>query len=202
MCIFCNHKERTDQTYTDLVASLLRQLVEERGTVSMQVEKLYTEHTKKNTRPTSQEFLDALKREISAFCSTVFIVVDALDEGPEHEGMRADLVADLRNLGGACRLMITSRDLPSIGEIMVGVPRLEIHAHAGDIEKYIEVRLSREPRLRRLLEHDSELQELLIPTVKDKSDGMWVVLLPFIEPNMMTFYKVFDSQTTHGHAGK
>jgi hypothetical protein len=172
LCIFCNHKERTAQTDTNLVASLLKQLVEERYTVSKHVQALYEKHMKTGTRPTSQEFLDALRSEVEAFYSSAFIVLDALDEGPEHEGTRANLISNLQNLSGTIRLMVTSRDLPSISEAMVGIPRLQIHAQSEDIEKYIEGRLSMEPRLRQLLQGDSELRELLVTTVRDRSGEM------------------------------
>lgn len=175
MCMFCNHKERTEQTYENLIGSLLKQLVLECPIVSASVENLYRGHLEKNTRPTSREFLDTLNSEIEAFFSSAFIVVDALDEGPDHEGTRASLVSDLRNLSSKVRLLVTSRNLPSIKDAMAGVPRLQVHTHDDDIPRYVEGRLSKEPQLRRLLEDDLQLRAIIAPTVKDKSDGMRVV---------------------------
>lgn len=100
MCIFCNHKERTVQTDTNLVASLLKQLVEERYVVSKHVRELYEKHVKKGTRLTNQEFLDTLRLEVETFYSSAFIVLDALDEGPEDEGTRVHLISNLQNLSG------------------------------------------------------------------------------------------------------
>jgi hypothetical protein len=170
ICIFCNHKEQTEQTHANLVASLLKQLVEERGTVSEHVKKLYQEHTRKNTRPTIQNFLDVLKLEIDNVYQTVFIVVDALDEA--SEGTQTSLVSNLRSISPAIRLLITSRDLNSIKAAMVGTPQLWIYAHPEDIKQYIEARLCASYRLRGLLERDSELQSDFIPMVLDKSGGM------------------------------
>jgi hypothetical protein len=140
MCIFCNHKEHTVQTYVNLIVSLLKQLVQECSTVSPFMRKLYDEHFKKSTHPSVQEFLGTLKLEIDTFYSSAFIIVDALDEGFE----RARLVYDLRNLSRAIRLMVTSRDLLSIRGTMLEIPRLEIRARSEDIKNYIEARLSTE----------------------------------------------------------
>jgi hypothetical protein len=172
--IFCNHKERMAQTYIDLIASLLKQLVQERSAISPYVKGLYDKHFKKCTRPNVQEFLNTLRQEIDTFYTCAYIIVDALDEGPEQ----SRLLYDLRHLSNSVRLMVTSRDLPSIGGSMREIPRLEIHAQDEDIEKYIESRLSQatEFQLRHLLEQDPDLQQLLIRSVKEKSNGMWVLL--------------------------
>ena len=181
--IFCDYKERKEQTYSNLIASLLSQLLQERCErmadsqnrfmVSDHVMELYERHTRSETRPSNEEFSETLRIEIAKFYSSAFIVLDALDEGPEDEGIQNNLVSNLRNLGGATvRLLVTSRDLPQIARLMAGVPRLPIQAQDDDIGKYIETRLSTTPRLWRLLEGNSELRKILIPTLRSSCSGM------------------------------
>ena len=183
MFIFCDYKERREQTYANLIASLLSQLLQERCerlgdsrkrfSVSEHVRKLYERHIQAETRPSNEEFLETLKIEIDQFYLSAFIVLDALDEGPEDEGIQHNLVSNLQNLG-AVRLLVTSRDLPPISRLMTGVPRLPIQARDDDIGKYIASRLSTTPRLWRLLEGNLELREILIPTLKSSCSGMRV----------------------------
>jgi hypothetical protein len=182
MFIFCDYKERREQTCANLIASLLIQLLQERCDrmgdsqkrfmVSEHVMELYERHTRTETRPSNEEFLEVLRIEIATFYSSAFIVLDALDEGPEDEGTRNNLVSNLRNLGSAVRLLVTSRDLPLIARLMAGIPRLPIQARDDDIGRYIESQLSTTPRLWRLLEDNSELRKILIPTLRSSCRGM------------------------------
>ena len=182
MFIFCDHKERREQTYANLITSLVSQLLQERCEriedsskrfkVPEHVMKLYETHKKMETRPSNGEILETLRIEISQFYSSAFIVLDALDEGPEVEGTQNNLLSDLRKLGGGVRLLVTSRDLPPIARLMDGVPRLPIQARDDDIQKYIKSRLSTTPRLQRLLEGNSELVNILIPTLRTSCSGM------------------------------
>jgi hypothetical protein len=182
MFIFCDYKERREQTCANLIASLLSQLIQERCDrmensqdrfmVSEHVIKLYEKHARTETRPSNEEFLEALRIEIAKFYSSAFIVLDALDEGPEDEGTQKNLVSNLRSLGGAVRLLVTSRDLLPIARLTAGVPQLPIQARDDDIGKYIESQLSTTPRLWRLLEDNSELRKILIPTLRNSCSGL------------------------------
>ena len=182
MFIFCDHKERREQTHANLITSLLSQLLQERCErvgdspkrfmVPEHVMKLYERHKRMETRPSNGEILETLRIGIAQFYSSAFIVLDALDEGPEVEGTQNNLLSDLRNLSGAVRLLVTSRDLPPIARLMVGVPQLLIQAQDDDIQEYIKSRLSTTPRLQWLLEGNSELVDILIPTLRTSCSGM------------------------------
>jgi len=181
LCMFCNYKERNEQTVINLIASLLKQLVQQRGTVSENVRTLYDKHVDRNARPTQSEFEKALQSEI-AYYSKVFIVVDALDECPEvtvdgdepHAGkdpIRANLLWSLRSLNKT-RLMVTSRFIPTIEIEFEESSRLEIRAHDEDIQKYIEGRIPKERRLLRHVKADQKLRGDLARKIIHSSQGM------------------------------
>lgn len=78
-CIYCNYKEQTVQTVSELVASLLKQMVQDQPVISDRIKSLYEHHFVRNTQPTHEEFIKALQSEIGIY-TKVFIVVDTLDE--------------------------------------------------------------------------------------------------------------------------
>lgn len=104
--------------------------------------------------------------------SKVFIVADALDECPEDNGTRGDLLTELRSLVAAVNLLFTSRYLTSIERDFQGTKRLDIRANDDDIRRYIEVRIQREHRLARHVRADPTLQESIVNTIVGNAEGM------------------------------
>jgi hypothetical protein len=164
--IYCNYKDHALQTVSNLVASLLRQMVQDRATISDNVRSFYKLHQDQDTRPTLDEFTDALTAEIKNY-SKVFIVVDALDECVEDSGARDNLIRILRSLSGIVNLMVTSRNFPSIARYFQGTKRLEIRANDEDMRRYIEGRIARARR-----QHLYALQENIVNKVVEGAKGM------------------------------
>ena len=164
--IYLNYKEQKEQTVSNLIASLLKQMVQDHptGIISNDVKTLHSHHVGRGTRPTLDQFIKALEVEIALY-SKVFIVVDALDECEDHE-TRAKLLRVLRSLEGSVRLMATSRDLPSIAQAFQDVGRLDIRAHDQDIERYIKVRIDMAPQLFK------KLQKEIMSGIVENAAGM------------------------------
>jgi hypothetical protein len=109
--IYCNYKEQAQQTVSNLVASLLRQIVQGRRAISDDVKSFFERHRRQTSRPTLDQLKDVLISEIRTR-SKVLIIVDALDECREDDTTRALLLEVLRSLPRQVNLMVTS--LPSI----------------------------------------------------------------------------------------
>jgi hypothetical protein len=146
LCIYCNYKEQTTQTVTNLIASLLKQLIQDCPAISDNVKLFYNRHQHRTTDPSLEEITAAWEKEVKAY-SKVFIVVDALDECSETNGSRMKLVQALRSLTGPINLMVTSRDLPSIEQHFRDAQRLHIHATGEDVMKYVQSQLDHYPGL-------------------------------------------------------
>jgi hypothetical protein len=73
--IFCNYKSEEDVNASYFLAALLKQLVQSQPTLNEQISSLY----ERNTRPSPQEISAALQMMLKSF-STVYVIVDALDE--------------------------------------------------------------------------------------------------------------------------
>lgn len=172
--IYCNYKEKTIQTTVNLVASLLKQLVQTQSVIPGKLRSLYEQHIGRNTRPTLVECSELLYVELAAY-SKAFIIVDALDECDETSGARRDLITQLLRLPPNISLMITSRDVPSIQHKLSHFCRLEVRASDADVRTYLERRIEREERLARHVEADPTLRHTILETIMKKVKGMLVV---------------------------
>jgi hypothetical protein len=165
LCIYFNYKERIAQTITNVFASLLKQICQDRCTIPADVRSLHRKHCFRHTRPTLDEILEVLNSELAKY-SKAFLVADALDECPEENGIRARMLTVLRSLAGNFNLMVTSRSLPIIAQDFQGTKCIEIRAKDEDIKKYITSRISFAPR------HVKNLQEDIETKVIESARGM------------------------------
>ncbi|KAL9118809.1 MAG: hypothetical protein Q9187_004635 [Circinaria calcarea] len=169
--IYFNYKEQ-EQTFINLISSLLRQLIQPESKIPNNIIDLHRSHINKGTRPLLAEYSELLQSKVMAL-STVFIIVDALDECDKGE-TRVDFLAELRNLLPHIRLLVTSRYLVSIERSFENDARLEIRANNGDVEKYVRARIQKEPRLLQHVKADPALEEQIITTIIEKARGMFV----------------------------
>ena len=99
------------------------------------VTRLYDLHATHNTRPSLDEIFSALQSVLTLY-STVYVIIDALDECPDKDGTRSQLLAKLRDLQRKTdlHLMTTSRLIPDIVQEFDGMPMLEVRASDADVQ--------------------------------------------------------------------
>jgi hypothetical protein len=139
--IYCNYREKKEQTVSNLTASLLKQMFQDYPRVSNGIKEFYECCQRRDDRPALGEISTVLKAQFTLF-SKVFIIVDALDEYSEDDRTQEDLVEALQSLRvDNVNLMVTSRDSHSIVRY-VGAKRLDIRARDEDVRAYVESRIS------------------------------------------------------------
>lgn len=209
--LYCNYKEQDTQTTQTLIGSLVQQLVQRYPDIPSDLKVLYDDHSRNRptpTPPTVRECLQLLKSQLVC-CPTTFLVVDALDECDDQTrrelcAQLRKFCAQLRNLPGSTHLLITSRHNPELEDQIRPSTRLEIRASNEDIEMYLEDRIeNEEDRLNRLTQEDPELRPLVINTILDKAQGMYVTSLidsiisrPYFYALRLTALKVSTCQAT------
>jgi Cdc6-like AAA superfamily ATPase len=166
-CIYLNHQEAEDQTPTNLVSGLWRQLVLRRD-ISL-AKQLYEQHFEKGTTPALDEVFNALYVAIKDF-PKVYIVVDALDEYPETQ--RQILLDYLANMGPTVNLMITSRPHITVDSSLPNPNTLEIRATENDIRRYVDAQIKLSLRLKKLVQTRADLREEIHSAVTRNMDGM------------------------------
>ena len=66
-CIFCNYKEQSTQNLENLIASILRQIIEDQAKVSESVKAFCKDFRDKQRRPRLTHLKDALRSEIQTY---------------------------------------------------------------------------------------------------------------------------------------
>lgn len=168
--VYCNYKRRETQTAIDLLAAILKQLVQERPLYGEPVATLHDRHAARRTRPSLDEIRTALNSVISKY-SKVYIIIDALDECTDSDGTRSELLAILRSFQTKTdtSLMVTSRFDARIEQSFQGSPMLEIRASDADVTRFVAGQMCRLPMC---VQRDPELQTEIQDGIVLAVDGM------------------------------
>jgi hypothetical protein len=157
----------------ELIASILKQLVQDHPAISEWAASLYDKHNSKATYPSLEELMEALRMEVGRY-SRVFVIVDALDELDELHRVR--LIKVIQSLSNSVNLMVTSRPLPPIEAISRGAKSMQISASVDDVRAYIQHRIQQEPRLMLFAGERGELQQSIVDKISGNVQGMFVNL--------------------------
>ncbi|TKA81417.1 hypothetical protein B0A49_00656 [Cryomyces minteri] len=166
---YCAYKEQHEGK--DLVAALLRQLVQQLPALPEAVNDLYMRHHQRRTLPTRHELSEVLRSVASGF-SQVFLVVDALDECWEENNTRAEFLHSIKEVKLFANTLVTSRPIPAIERVFEQEPKQEIRASDGDVRAYVEAKIETE------LNHVSakpSLQTEIVDKVAAKAKGMFLL---------------------------
>jgi hypothetical protein len=176
--IYCDYKEFNQQSTSKYLASLLQQLIIQRGTIPDQIKNAYVAHSRKQTAPSFPEYLDLLQGQMQAF-TRVYIIIDALDECTEANGVREELLEGILQLPTFTSVMITSRYIPGIEGYFQDALRLDISAHDDDIHLHVRSRLAKEKTWARRIRLDAILQTRIANSVVERASGMYGQPFPF-----------------------
>jgi hypothetical protein len=165
--IYFDFQQQHEQKLPNLLASLLRQLVQTQPSIPGVVRVLYEQHRLRGTRPSVDEIFRALL-SVAGTYSVVFIILDALDECPSGRDMFLSRMLHLQGECGA-NLFVTSRHAPDLVEQFGGSRCIEIRPSDRDIRIYIESRT-----LPPVVWHDGALQEEIVTAIEMAAQGSYV----------------------------
>jgi Cdc6-like AAA superfamily ATPase len=173
--LYCNFRRRNEQKADDLLASLLKQLSQERPLLPNTVKDLYDRHKAKQTRPSFDDISRVLQ-SVTAVYSRVFIIVDALDECQISDVYWTRFLSELFNLQTkqGINVLVTSRFIPEIIDRFKGTVSLEIRASREDVERYLEGNME---QLLPFVRRNGQLQEEIKTGISKAIDGMYVLKL-------------------------
>ena len=169
--LYCNFRRHADQKVEDLLSSLIRQLSQGQSSLPACLRTLYDKH-KGRTRPSLDELSRALQAVANLF-ARVFIAVDALDECQLSDGSRSTFLTEifaLQRETGA-NIFATSRFIPEVTERFKDNVSLEIRAHPGDVQRYIEGNMAHMPSC---VARNPDLFKEITVKIVQAVDGMYI----------------------------
>ena len=113
LIIYCGYNDAKSQSVDNLIAALIKQLLQFRSDVSKDLKELYKNHSRTDVFPSLEKLTDILRAEISKY-DNCFIIMDALDEILDESNRRL-LLETLTH--GKVNIMVTSRPIDSIREL-------------------------------------------------------------------------------------
>jgi Cdc6-like AAA superfamily ATPase len=179
--LYCNYKTQVDQSASNLLCALLKQLLISRPDIAAPVIQMYDNHSKLASRPSVDEICNILLSICSNY-SAVYIIVDALDECSDEQGARSLLIEKLLELQSRVdvRLLCTSRFIPEVTNHFESKLQLEVRASSEDVRRFLVGQVSRLPTC---IKRDEELQAVITDKIGKAADGMQVVLLSYMYSN-------------------
>ncbi|KAJ7930074.1 hypothetical protein B0H13DRAFT_1595784, partial [Mycena leptocephala] len=170
--IYLNRKENDAQSPSNLLAAVWQQLVFQKPIPST-MHQLYETRREQRTRPSLEETYFILASTVSEL-SSVFIVVDALDEYPEEQ--RDTLLVSLSTLGPNVNLMLMSRPHINIeGIVSTDLGILEVRADEEDIRRYVAAQITKSSRLAKHIKNCPDLGGEIEERIIRCSDGMFLL---------------------------
>ncbi|KAI0973656.1 ankyrin repeat-containing domain protein [Xylaria arbuscula] len=169
--LYCNFRRSDELMPKDLLANLLKQLVQQRRSFPVSIISFYNQYEKKRKRPPLNEISRTL-RSVAAMFSQVFIVVDALDECPAYSS--STFLSEISVLQATCttNIFATSRFIPHIMQRFKHGTSFEIRATKEDIYTYIDDHMLYLPSF---VKRSPELQEEIKIEIFNVVDGMFLL---------------------------
>ena len=180
-CIYCDYSVKKEQTPVNLLASIWEQLtVDAQGNISVSpaAVKIYEEQCTKDTQPEKERILDLITQEIEEKYSTVFIIVDALDERIDESDdlLLESLVALQKKFKDKMHFMLTSRWHLDLAPYFERIIKVDIMAKDDDLRKYLQHRIAHERgkslEMWNSIRQQKESQEAIIRAVIESARGM------------------------------
>jgi len=172
-CIYLNWQE--SRTTTEIMASLLKQLLERKPALEKEIKDLYEEYQgRRETSLTSKDISRILQREASQV-SSFFIILDALDECTGGETCSTKILLELGEILNV-RLLITGR--PGVEHVVLSkckdTATLVIRGSDEDIRTAIDTQLNTTKRaISSAMEDDPTLRSAILHAIVTKSRGMY-----------------------------
>ncbi|KAF2141322.1 uncharacterized protein K452DRAFT_38103 [Aplosporella prunicola CBS 121167] len=168
-CVYCNYKDYSIQTATDLLAGICTQSMCLRSSVSDSSKSYHEADRQIREGPTKEAILDLLGAEIKQY-RKVFIVVDALDEFGDKE-QQDEFLSELQKIDTA-HVLFTSRTPADVNPFFPERAVLTISAHSKDIERYLRTSVQ---LLDDFVKNDPDLQEEIVAGVTQSAGGMFLL---------------------------
>ncbi|KAH8682874.1 hypothetical protein BGZ60DRAFT_443458, partial [Tricladium varicosporioides] len=178
--VYFDYKDQQRQDLTNILSSLLAQLIRIRTVISPEVKNLHNTLKTKGMYPSPEEHLQMLKSQVRSF-SKVFIVVDALDEclNDAKASTMDEFLEALRQLPENVHFLFTSRPDISIGSKIEADRSIDIVARDSDLKLYLKNYVKSHDELKHMVEKarkkDKSFLTRFLKAIVTSSQGMFLL---------------------------
>ena len=182
MYFYFDFRDKEKQNVRNLITSLLIQLSAFSDTCCEIIHRVYSSHGNGTRQPTNDILKSCLKEMLTAVADhPIYLVMDALDECPDHSGLptaREEVLAALKDLVGLylpnLRICVTSRPEVDIKSILnqLTIHTISLHDESEQqkgIADYVSSIVSSDVKMR---EWPDEDKELVVKVLSERADGM------------------------------
>ena len=179
---YCDFRDEDKQNCRNLVLSIISQLCSQSALCCDILSRVYLAHGKGERKPSDETLTKCLTEMLSLpVQGPIYLIVDALDECPNHSGMptpREEALDLFRNLVGLhlqnLHLCVTSRPEIDIQTILEPLTSLQVSLHnqsgqMKDITDYVNSVVYSDTKMGRWREED---RKLVVETLSERADGM------------------------------
>ena len=179
---YCDFRDEDKQNCHNLVLSIISQLCAQSDLCCNMLSRNYLAHNKGTQMPSDETLIECLTEMVSLpVQGPIYLIVDALDECPNHSGLptpREEVLDLIDNFVGLhlpnLHICVTSRpeiDIQTTLEPLTSL-RVSLHNQSGqkqDIVDYVSSVVYSDKKMRRWREED---KKLVIDTLSERADGM------------------------------
>ncbi len=166
--LYCNFQERVSQTPTNVLGSIVRQLVSRRqdlleAAISLRNQKLSPEATFDDIKLLLTKCKDTYNK--------TYLVIDALDMYSEDSLGWTGVISELQGFGDRFKILCTSRPIAAIENYFSSASRVKVEAQESDVRAYVQSLLN-QPEFQKHLKNEEQLRVHIEDTLIKKADGM------------------------------
>ncbi|KAI8725461.1 hypothetical protein NCS52_00117200 [Fusarium sp. LHS14.1] len=176
--VYCDYKDPSTLSETNIWSSIVRQLVESCQQMPAEISSFREKYLKKRSLPTNKERI-SLMRVLSRLFRKTYILVDALDECPEEN--RDAFIALAGQVQSFAHLLITSRPNLDLATSFGNLRQINVSAHPSDIEVYLNSQMGTSKRMASFMAKDPSLKGDIIQSLLQKANGMFLLVHMQIE---------------------
>ena len=196
-CLYCDFLAQQEQTITNMIGAILKQLVG-RGGIPTYLREAF-EKAQKEIGGRGLLLADLMRMLRTAIASLppVFICIDALDEClPKNLPELLESLRDIVRESPTTRIFLTGRPhvAGAIQRYFTKAIVVPISPNTDDIQNYLKMKLDRDDDPEAM---DDDLREEIVKVILDKMSDMCVGAVGFpILPMMYTYEKLFTDSSS------
>lgn len=173
--VYCNFRHQHVKKSEDLLANILKQLLQKQEFVPENIKALYRQRRQQSTHLSLEEISKSLQHVFRQL-SRSFVIIDALDECQLSDRGRTRFLSHIFDLQkqGQINIFVTSRCIPKIEKEFEGSTKLIVRASDEDVHRYLDEKM---PSLQGFVVGNLDLQQRIKTEITRAVDGMYVLFL-------------------------